>query len=288
MDRATRVGVRGDVDDARGRGLLEEVEQEVRQQKSGEVVDLERPLKAVRRDLAMRRVDAGVIDQDVEPRILPLEFLCEDSTRSFAEEFKRKYPRLDVLINNAGVYTPRREVTPDGLERTFEVNYLSGFLLTHLLLDLLKKSAPSRIINVSSSAHSGGTIHFDDLQGEQRYGGFGAYGQSKLAQVLVTRELAQRLEGTGVTVNACHPGVIRTNLGMGGTSAVVRFVRMFFKTPEKGAETPIYLAVSPDVERVTGQYFANKHVREPSREAQDPNLARRLFDVSKELAHLSA
>jgi len=217
-----------------------------------------------------------------------VDLASEDSTRSFAEEFKRKYPRLDVLINNAGVYTPHREVTPDGLERTFEVNYLSGFLLTHLLLDLLKKSAPSRIVNVSSSAHSGGTIHFDDLQGERRYGGFGAYGQSKLAQILFTQELARRLQGTGVTVNACHPGVIRTNLGMGGTSAVVRFVRMFFKTPEKGAETPIYLAVSPDVERVTGQYFANKHVREPSREAQDPNVARRLFDVSKELAHLSA
>src|SRR5437870_6553171 len=216
-----------------------------------------------------------------------VDLASEDSTRSFAEEFKRKYPRLDVLINNAGVYTPHREVTPDGLERTFEVNYLSGFLLTHLLLDLLKKSAPSRIVNVSSSAHSGGTIHFDDLQGEQRYGGFGAYGQSKLAQILFTQELARRLQGTGVTVNACHPGVIRTNLGMGGTSVVVRFVRMFFKTPGEGAETPIYLAVSPEVERVTGQCFAYKHVRDPSREAQDPNVARRLFDVSKELAHLS-
>ena len=216
-----------------------------------------------------------------------VDLASEDSTRSFAEEFKRKYPRLDVLVNNAGVYTPHREVTPDGLERTFEVNYLSGFLLTHLLLDLLKKSAPSRIVNVSSSAHSGGTIHFDDLQGEQRYGGFGAYGQSKLAQILFTRELAGRLEGTGVTVNACHPGVIRTNLGIGGVSAFVRFVRMFFKSPERGAETPIYLSVSPDVERVTGQYFANKHVREPSRAAQDPDVARRLFDVSAELAHLS-
>jgi len=216
-----------------------------------------------------------------------VDLASEESTRSFAEEFKRKYPRLDVLINNAGVYTAHREVTLDGLERTFEVNYLSGFLLTHLLLDLLKKSAPSRIVNVSSSAHSGGTIHFDDLQGEQRYGGFGAYGQSKLAQVLFTRELARRLEGTRVTVNACHPGVIRTNLGMGGTSAVVRFVRLFFKGPEKGAQTPIYLAVSPEVERVTGQYFANQHVREPSRAAQDPDVARRLFEVSAQLAHLS-
>src|SRR5437867_4237238 len=216
-----------------------------------------------------------------------VDLASEDSTRSFAEEFKRKYPRLDVLINNAGVYTPHREVTPDGLERTFEVNYLSGFLLTHLLLDLLKKSAPSRIVNVSSSAHSGGTIHFDDLQGERRYGGFGAYGQSKLAQILFTKELARRLQGTGVTVNACHPGVIRTNLGMGGSSVVVRFVQMFFKDPERGAETPIYLAVSPDVEGVTGKYFANRRIREPSRAARDPDVARRLFDVSAELAHLS-
>src|SRR5881397_10220 len=216
-----------------------------------------------------------------------VDLASEDSTRSFAEEFKRKYPRLDVLINNAGVYTPHREVTPDGLERTFEVNYLSGFLLTHLLLDLLKKSAPSRIVNVSSNAHSGGTIHFDDLQGERRYGGFGAYGQSKLAQILFTQELARRLQGTGVTVNACHPGVIRTNLGFGGASVVVRFVRMFFKSPEKGGETPIYLSISPDVAGVTGKYFANKHIREPSRAAQDPVAARRLFDVSAELAHLS-
>ena len=217
-----------------------------------------------------------------------VDLASEESTRSFAEQFKRKYPRLDVLVNNAGVYTSHREVTQDGLERTFEVNYLSGFLLTHLLLDLLKKSAPSRIVNVSSSAHVGGTIHFDDLQGEQRYSGFGAYGQSKLAQVLFTRELARRLESTGVTVNACHPGVIRTNLGFGGASVIVRFVRMFFKGPEKGAETPIYLAVSPDVEGVTGKYFANKHVREPSRVAQDPDVARRLFDVSVKLAHLAA
>jgi len=217
-----------------------------------------------------------------------VELASEASIRSFAEAFKRTHPRLDVLINNAGVYTSHRDITTDGLERQFEVNYLSGFLLAHLLLDLLKKSAPSRIVNVSSSAHEGSAIHFDDLQGERRYRGYRAYGQSKLAQVLFTRELGRRLEGTGVTVNACHPGVIRTNLGIGGASAVVRFVRLFFKSPEKGAETPIYLAVSPDVEGVTGKYFANKRVREPSRAAQDPDVARRLFDVSVNLAHLAA
>ena len=216
-----------------------------------------------------------------------VDLASEASTRAFAEAFRRKYSRLDVLINNAGLYTAHRNVTADGLEQTFEVNYLSGFLLTHLLLDLLKKSSPSRIVNVSSRAHEGSTIRFEDLQGERRYSGYRAYGQSKLAQVLFTRELARRLEGTGVIVNACHPGVIRTNLGMGGSSVVVRFVRMFFKGPERGAETPIYLAVSPDVEGVTGKYFANRRIREPSRAAQDPDVARRLFDVSAELAHLS-
>jgi retinol dehydrogenase 14 len=219
--------------------------------------------------------------------LMTVDLASEASTRAFAEEFPQTYPRLDALVNNAGVYTSHREVTADGLERQFEVNYLSGFLLTHLLLDLLKKSAPSRIVNVSSTAHGGGTIRFDDLQGERRYWGFRAYSQSKLAQVLFTRELARRLEGTGVTVNACHPGVIRTNLAMGGTSPVVRFVKMFLRSPEKGAETPIYLAVSPEVEGVTGKYFVRKRARLPSLRAQDPAIARRLFDVSLELAHLS-
>src|SRR5256712_12704429 len=123
-----------------------------------------------------------------------VDLASEASTRSLAEAFRRKYPRLDVLINNAGVYTSHREITPDGLERQFEVNYLSGVLLTHLMLDLLKKSAPSRIVNVSSSAHSGGTIHFDDLQGEQRYAGFRAYGQSTLPEGLLPRERAGRPE----------------------------------------------------------------------------------------------
>ncbi len=219
--------------------------------------------------------------------LMIVDLANESSIRAFADEFKRTYPRLDALINNAGIYTSHREVTADGLERQFEVNYLSGFLLTHLFLDLLKNSAPSRIVNVSSTAHKGGTIRFDDLQGERRYRGFRAYNQSKLAQVLFTQELSRRLEGTGVTANACHPGVIRTNLAMGGASPVVRFVKMFLRSPEKGAETPIYLAVSPEVDGITGKYFARKHARLPSSRARDPAVARRLFDVSLELAHLS-
>ena len=230
-----------------------------------------------------------IIRESSNPHValMIVDLAREASTRALADEFQRAYPRLDVLINNAGVYTSHREMTTDGLERQFEVNYLSGFLLTHLLLDLLKKSAPSRIVNVSSSAHMGGTIRFEELQGERRYGGFRAYNQSKLAQVLFTRELARRIEGTGVTVNACHPGVIRTNLAMGGSSMVVRFVKMFLKSPEKGAETPIYLATSPEVEGISGKYFVRSQVLAPSARAQDPAVARRLFEVSMELAHLS-
>ena len=230
-----------------------------------------------------------IIRESSNPHValMIVDLAREASTRALADEFQRTYPRLDVLINNAGVYTSHREMTTDGLERQFEVNYLSGFLLTHLLLDLLKKSAPSRIVNVSSSAHMGGTIRFEDLQGERRYGGFRAYNQSKLAQVLFTRELARRIEGTGVTVNACHPGVNRTNLAMGGSSVVVRFVKMFLKSPEKGAETPIYLATSPEVEGISGKYFVRNQVLAPSARAQDPAVARRLFEVSMELAHLS-
>src|SRR5438128_7714405 len=215
-----------------------------------------------------------------------VDLASEASTRSLAEAFRRKYARLDVLINNAGVYTSHREITPDGLERQFEVNYLSGFLLTHLLLDRLKKSAPSRIVNVSSSAHGPSAIHFDDLQGESRYSGFRAYGQSKLAQVLFTYELARRLEGTGVTVNACHPGVIRTNFGRDDWPWAVHLVRPFFKSPERGAETPIYLASSPDVEGVTGRYFVKRAARHSSPTSRDRDVARRLYETSLRLAGL--
>ena len=237
--------------------------------------------EAARQDIVRQSGNAHVA-------VMIVDLASEASTRAFAKEFQRRYPRLDALVNNAGVYMSRREVTADGLERTFEVNYLSGFLLTQLLLELLKKSAPARVVNVSSSAHRGGRIRFDDLQGEGRYGGFRAYGQSKLAQVLFTQELARRLEGTGVTVNACHPGVIRTNLAMGGSSVVVRFGKLFLRGPAKGAETPIYLATSPEVEGISGKYFVRNQVLAPSARAQDPAVARRLFEVSMELAHLSA
>ena len=208
------------------------------------------------------------------------------SIRSFAEEFRRTHDRLDALVNNAGVFRRHRHVTLDGFEETFAVNYLGGFLLTYLLLDLLKASAPSRVVNVSSSAHEGGRIDFGDLQGEGRYSGFRAYGQSKLAQVLFTYELARRLEGSGVTVNACHPGVIRTNFGRDDWPWAVHLVRPFFKSPERGAETPIYLATSPEVADVTAKYLVNKKPRASSRLSWDPELARRLYEVSLDLTGL--
>ena len=220
--------------------------------------------------------------------LMIVDLASQSSIVSFAEEFTQDYRRLDALVNNAGVFTRERRTTPDGLELQFAVNYLGGFLLSHLLLDLLLASTPSRIVNVSSSAHKGATINFDDLQGERKYAGYKAYSQSKLAQILFTVEYARRLAGTGVTVNAVHPGVIKTNLASDETPKIFRFVRMFFKSPAKGAETPIFLVASPTVANLSGQYFVQRHVKAPSPQAQDPAVARRLYDVSVKLAGLES
>jgi len=231
-----------------------------------------------------------IVRESKNPKVtlMIVDLASQASIVSFAEEFTQDYRRLDALVNNAGVFTRERMTTPDGLELQFAVNYLGGFLLSHLLLDLLLASTPARIVNVSSSAHKGANIDFDDLQGERGYKGSKAYSQSKLAQILFTVEYGRRLAGTGVTVNAVHPGVIKTNLGADGSSAVVRFVRMFFKSPAKGAETPIFLVASPTVANLSGQYFSNRQVTVPSRQAQDPAVARRLYDVSVKLAGLGA
>src|SRR5829696_7949288 len=183
----------------------------------------------------------------------------QEEIRRLAGEFKEAYPRLDVLINNAGLFRSKRITTAEGLETTFAVNHLAYFLLTKLLLDVLKASASSRIVNVSSGDHNNGAIDFDDLQGEKGYKGAKAYSQSKLADVLVTYELARRLEGTGITANCLHPGAgVRTNFGSGVSGVfglIVRALRPFMISPEKGAETSIYLASSPEVEGLSGRYF---------------------------------
>jgi NAD(P)-dependent dehydrogenase (short-subunit alcohol dehydrogenase family) len=207
-----------------------------------------------------------------------------------AGEFKEAYPRLDVLINNAGLFRSKRITTADGLETTFAVNHLAYFLLTKLLLDVLKASAPSRIVNVSSGDHNNGAIDFDDLQGEKGYKGAKAYSQSKLADVLFTYELGRRLEGTGITANCLHPGAgVRTNFGSGVFGVfglIVRALRPFMISPEKGAETSIYLASSPEVEGLSGRYFVKKAEARSSDVSYDESRARRLWEVSAELTNL--
>ncbi len=213
-----------------------------------------------------------------------------DSIRQLAEEFQVRHPRLHVLVNNAGAYNTTRTLTRDGFETTFGVNHLGYFLLTRLLLDAITSSAPARIVSVSSGAHTGARMNFDDLQGERSYRGFGAYGQSKLANVLFTYELARRLEGTGVTANCLHPGVVMTGFGknnsgmVGGLFGVFQAVaKPFLLTPEKGAQTSIYLASSPEVEGVTGKYFADCREKQSNAISHDREVARKLWEISEQM-----
>lgn len=212
-----------------------------------------------------------------------------DSVRGFAAAYQENHDSLHVLVNNAGLARLSRSVTVDGHETTLQVNYLSHFLLTNLLLGLLKRSAPSRIINVSSVAHRGAHINFDDLQMEKGYGVMKAYGQSKLALILFTYELARRLEGTGVTVNCLHPGTVATNIwgnAMGPAAFLGKATRLFMKSPERGAETTVYLASSPEVRGTTGKYFDQMEEKRSSSASYDTEAARRLWDVSAGLVGL--
>jgi retinol dehydrogenase-14 len=210
--------------------------------------------------------------------------------RRLAAEVLDAFPRLDVLVNNVGGFWATRHVTADGLEHTFAVNHLAGFLLTNLLLDRLKASAPARVVTVSSGAQAMGRIDFDDLQGEQTYSGQRAYNQSKLADVMFTYELARRLEGTRVTATALHPGVVNTGFGAEDQSwifkVLVPLVRPLMKSPEHGAATSIYLASSPEVEGITGRYFANRKPRQSQKASYDTATTRRLWQVSADLVGL--
>jgi retinol dehydrogenase 14 len=217
---------------------------------------------------------------------------AQSEVRRLAAEVLDAFPRLDVLVNNVGGFWATRHVTADGLERTFAVNYLAGFLLTGLLLDRLRASAPARIVTVSSNAQSTGRIDFDDLQGERRYSGQRAYSQSKLADVMFTYELARRLEGTGVTATVLHPGVAHTGFGAEDPSWVFRllvpFWKPFMKTPEQGAATSVCLASSPEVEGVTGKYFSGSRPRRSNPASYDEAAAARLWRVSAGLVGLTA
>jgi NAD(P)-dependent dehydrogenase (short-subunit alcohol dehydrogenase family) len=209
--------------------------------------------------------------------------------RRLAEEFKERHDRLDVLVNNAGLVQSKRNETPDGIETQLAINHLAPFLLTSLLLDLLKASAPSRIVTVSSDAHRWGKLDLDDLQSRKRYRGMQVYGRTKLANILFTRELAERLEGTGVTANVMHPGGVNTNFGnnqSGPMSLLFRAFKPFMRTPEQGADTLIYLATSPEVEGMTGKYLADRKIKVASDEAYDETLQKKLWEASEELTGL--
>jgi len=212
--------------------------------------------------------------------------------RRLAADVLDAYPRLDVLVNNVGGSWATRHVTADGLEHTFALNHLAAFLLTSLLLDRLKASAPARVVTVSSNAQSLGKIDFEDLQGERKYSEQKAYPQSKLASVMFTYELARRLEGTGVTATVLHPGVVSTRFGSEDPSlifkVVVPFYRPFMKTPQQGAATSIYLASSPKVEGVTGRYFAKGRPQTSNKASYDESAAARLWRVSTDLVGITA
>nr|XP_055026238.1 retinol dehydrogenase 14a [Misgurnus anguillicaudatus] len=222
-----------------------------------------------------------------------LDLASLKSVRSFCEEILKEEPKIDVLINNAGIYQCPYTQTEDGFEMQFGVNHLGHFLLTNLLLDLLKRSAPSRIIVVSSKLYKYGEINFDDLNSEKSYDKAFAYSRSKLANLLFTLELSRKLEETGVTVNALTPGIVRTNLGR--HVYIPMLVKplfnlaswAFFKSPEAGAQTSIYLACSPDVEGVQGKCFANCQEEQLLEKATDEEVAKRLWDISEVLVGIT-
>lgn len=219
------------------------------------------------------------------------DFSSQQQVRDAAAQILDQFDRLDVLVNNAGV-TPweRRLTAEDGLELIFAVNHLAPFLLTNLLLDRLKATAPARVVTVSSGAHRRVALDFDDLQNEQQYAPFDVYSQSKLANVYFTFELARRLEGTGVTANCLHPGVVSTALfrhlpPLIGTA--VKIARPLLLTPAQGADTAVYLAAAPEVAEVSGRYFERREAVESSPVSQDVAAARRLWEVSEALTAAS-
>ena len=240
----------------------------------------EQAIEKIRSEAGSRKVEGLVADLSSQTEV-----------RSLASEFKRHYDRLDVLINNAGAIYMRRTESSDGIEMTFAGNHLAPFLLTNLLLDTLERSAPARIINVSSNSHEGQVIDFDDIQCQHNYQFMRAYGKSKLGNILFTYELDRRLAGSGVTVNALHPGFVGTNMGANNGWIVRLFLpltRLWAISSQDGAETSIYLASAPEVERVSGEYFYQKQSIPSSQYSQDEEIAKRFWQVSAEMTGLKA
>lgn len=224
--------------------------------------------------------------------LLLADLSSQASVRQLAATFMERYDRLDVLVNNAGVFLLKRHLTGDGLEMTFAVNHLAPFLLIHLLLDCLKASAPARIVNVCSGAHFSGRIDLKDMQLEKGYNVWRAYAQSKLAMLLCSYKLARQLEGGGVTLNCLNPGFVFTNMGMSNvgprTQALARVIlSRLGSSPEKGARTSLYLAMSPEVESVNGKYFDQLMLKRSSELSYDQALQDQVWEESLRLVHLS-
>ncbi len=251
--------------------------------------------------LACRSVERGaaaaaeLVDQDRDRSIevLRLDLSDLDDVRRFAAEVLERHDRLDVLVNNAGRVVGARELSAQGHEQTLATNHLGPFLLTQLLLPRLQASAPSRIVNVASTAHRQGAIDLADLQWEQRdYAALTVYSASKLANVLTTRALARRADGSGVAVNCVHPGTIRSGFGGDGDGPrwmqlLLPLARWTFRTPERGADSSVWLAASPDAAELQGAYVVDRRVRQPSAMARDQELADRLWRSSEELVRPS-
>ena len=241
-----------------------------------------------RSDAALAAVRAQSGSTDVS--LLRCDFSSQAAVRRLAAEYRATQDRLDVLINNAGGVQKARRMTTDGIEMTFAVNHLGGFLLTNLLLDLIVRSAPARIITVSSVGHRQGTLDFDDLGFEQDYSIMRAYSRSKLANVLFANALAQRLAGTGVTSNSLHPGAVDTPIWSGAplwSKPFIQLARLFFISAEQGGSYLVALATRPDLDHVTGKYFEKDKMMDPSPLAASAALGSRLWDVSAALVHLT-
>ncbi|OFV97696.1 MAG: short-chain dehydrogenase [Acidobacteria bacterium RIFCSPLOWO2_12_FULL_54_10] len=238
-------------------------------------------------DATVQSIRATTGNNSVEG--LVADFSSLQQVRGLAQAFLSRYDKLHVLMNNAGLWVTRRAVSADGFELTFAVNHLAPFLLTHLLLDTMKAAAPARIVNVSSQAHWRGELNFDDLQSETKFSGWTCYATSKLVNILFTAELARRLEGSGVTANSLHPGVVATGLvdsNKGLTPWIAKLIKPFLWPPERGAATCTYLASSPQVDGITGKYFDNCREAPVSATARNTRTAQRLWQISEKLVGL--
>ena len=246
----------------------------------------------VGRDPGRAEATAATIQADgaPPPKVEIADLARLDQVRALAGRLNQTLDRIDVLINNAGLVLNERRVTPDGDEYVFAVNHLAPFLLTNLLRPKLTASAPARVITVTSDAHTAARLDLDDPNLEHGWSSWRSYSNSKLANILFTRELARRLDGTGVTANCLHPGVVRTGFGRDARPLMrvgITIAKPFMLSPDRGADTMVYLASSPDVAAKTGGYYVKRQLREPSAAARDDGLARRLWEVSERLTGLA-